>query len=75
MSVEFVRLRQENKLLYAELARLPSRQAAEAFGRVREGLMDFPTEECLAHDTGEMLWPGTAHQGVICRRCKEFLPC
>jgi hypothetical protein len=31
------RLQRENKLLYAEMARLPNRQAAEAFGRVREG--------------------------------------
>lgn len=69
------RLREENKLLYAELARLPNRQASEAFGRVREGLADFPDECSGAHDTGEMLWPGTAHQGVVCRRCKVFLPC
>lgn len=33
-------------------------------------------EECRgAHDTGEMLWPGTAYQGVVCRNCKRFLPC
>lgn len=69
------RLRQENKLLYAELARLPNKQAAEAFGRVREGLVDYPDECVGAHDTGEMLWPETAHQGVVCRRCKRFLPC
>lgn len=32
--------------------------------------------ECAgAHETSEMLWPGTAHQGVVCRRCKVFLPC
>ena len=65
----------ENKLLYAEMARLPNRQAAEAFGRVREGLADIPTEECIAHDSGPILWPGTAHQGTICRRCGVFLPC
>lgn len=75
LPVAGARLRQENKLLYAELARLPSRQAAEAFGRVREGLAEFPIEECLAHDSGPILWPGTAHQGTICRRCGVFLPC
>ena len=32
--------------------------------------------ECSSgHLTGEMLWPGTAHQGVKCQRCGEFLPC
>jgi hypothetical protein len=65
----------ENKLLYAEMARLPNRQAAEAFGRVREGLADIEVEECIAHDSGPILWPGTAHQGTVCRRCGAWLPC
>ncbi len=65
----------ENKHLYAEIARLPSKQAAEAFGRVREALADFPVEECIAHDSGPILWPETAHQGTICRRCGSWLPC
>ena len=70
------RLRAENKLLYAEMARLPNSLAGPAFGRVREGLAHFPPDECSgAHDSGEILWPGTAHQGTVCRRCKVWLPC
>lgn len=34
----------ENKLLYAELARLPTKQAAEAFGRVRAALSELEEE-------------------------------
>lgn len=42
------------------------------------GLYPIPVwpPECIgAHDTGPMLFAGTAHQGVVCRRCKRFLPC
>lgn len=69
------RLAAENKLLYAEIARLPNREAAAAFGRLREGLAELPVEECVAHDSGPILWPETAHQGTVCRRCGAWLPC
>lgn len=28
-----------------------------------------------SHTTGEMIWPGTAHQGVVCFVCERWLPC
>jgi hypothetical protein len=41
-----------------------------------EWLRERTRDKCSSgHDTGEMLWPGTAHQGVKCKRCGEFLPC
>ena len=55
----------------------PDFQPMPALTALRDALDggDVPSTCAGGHDTSEILWPGTAHQGVVCRRCKVFLPC